>query len=91
VEVDPAPPEGMRLTIVKLTDDQGDDIQHWDYGQQGQTTRKGMIYRYGIQDLQGGTNFNLTIAFPRAIFWNSRPKRKWHRAIRQTNRVNSTT
>jgi hypothetical protein len=68
VEVDPAPPAGMRLTLVKFTDDQGDDIQHWDYGQEGQAVRKGMIYRYGVQDLQGGTNFNLTVAFHKSHF-----------------------
>jgi len=70
IEVDPAPAEGMRLTLVKFTDDQGDDIQHWDYGQgqQGQQGRKGMIYRYGLQDLQGGTNFTLTVAFHKSHF-----------------------
>lgn len=68
IEVDPAPPEGMRLTIVKFTDDAGDDIQHWDYGQTGQASHKGMIYRYGLQDLQGGTNFNLTVALHKSHF-----------------------
>lgn len=66
VEVDPAPAAGMRLTLVKFTDDQGDDIQHWDYG--STDTRKGILYRYGLQDLQGGTNFNLTIAFHKSHF-----------------------
>lgn len=76
VEVDPAPPAGMRLTIVKFTDDQGDDIQYWDYGQQGQAARKGMIYRYGLQDLQGGTNFNLTLALHKSHFleFTARPE-----------------
>jgi hypothetical protein len=66
VEVDPAPPAGMRLTIVKFTDDQGDDIQRWDYG--NNSTKKGMLFRYGIQDLQGGTNFTLSVAFHKSHF-----------------------
>jgi hypothetical protein len=68
IEVDPAPPQGMRLTLVKLTDDAGDDIQHWDYGQQGQASGKGMVYRYGLQDLQGGTNFTLSVALHKSHF-----------------------
>ncbi len=67
IEVDPAPPEGMRLTILKFTDDAGDDIQHWDYGQ-SQQARNGKFYRYGLQDLQGGTNFNLTVALHKSHF-----------------------
>lgn len=66
IEVDPAPPSGMRLTLVKFTDDAGDDIQHWDNGQT--MIRKAAVYRYGLQDLQGGTNFDLTVALHKSHF-----------------------
>ncbi len=61
IEVDPSLPDGTRMTLVSLTDDQTNDINYWDYGNSG---RKGggMIYRYGLQDVSGATNLNLTLA-----------------------------
>jgi hypothetical protein len=66
IQVSPALPDGMRLTLVKLTDDQNNDISHWDYGQN--QTGKNTIYHYGLQNLDGVTNVNLTLALHRSRF-----------------------
>ena len=65
VEVDPSLPDGTRLTIVSLTDDQTNDISHWDSGWTGGGGRRGpggAIYHYSLQNVDGATNLNLTIA-----------------------------
>ena len=66
IEVDPALPKGTRLTLVKLTDDQTNDINHWDYGNSGR--KGGTIYRYGLQDMDGITNLMLTLAVHKSHF-----------------------
>lgn len=64
VEVDPALPDGTRMTIVSLTDDQTNDISHWDSGYNGGGRRgsSGTMYHYSLQNVDGATNLNLTLA-----------------------------
>jgi hypothetical protein len=66
IQVEPSLPAGMRMTLVKLTDDQTNDIGNMDYG----TTRNGnsIAYRFGLRDLGGATNLNLTIALHKSRF-----------------------
>jgi len=66
IQVNPALPNGMRLTLVKLTDNQTNDIASWNSGTMGdgRTT----TYRYGLRDLYGATNLNLTIALHKSRF-----------------------
>ena len=68
IEVDPSLPEGTRMTLVKLTDDQANDINHWDYGNNRPNQRGGTIYRYGLQNVEGSTNLNLTLAIHKSHF-----------------------
>ncbi|HTR42638.1 MAG TPA: hypothetical protein VMH87_13585 [Pseudomonadales bacterium] len=63
IEVDPSLPEGTRMTLVKLTDDQTNDINYWDAGWNGgRKAGGGTIYHYSLQDVNGATNLNLTLA-----------------------------
>ena len=75
IEIDPAPPEGMRLTVAKMTNDHGDAIVAWDYGQN--TVKNGMLHRFGLPDLEGTTNLNVTLAFHKSHFveFTVKPKR----------------
>jgi hypothetical protein len=52
-------PEGMHLTLLKLTDAQGGDIQNWGWSTDS----------YGLRDISGVTNFNLTIAVHQSHFF----------------------
>jgi hypothetical protein len=56
----------MRMTLVKLTDDQTNDIEHSNYG----TYRNNNVttYRYGLRDMGGATNLNLTLAVHKSRF-----------------------
>jgi len=70
IQADPALPDGMRMTLVKLTDDQMNDVTHFDYGTMrnaagGASTT---TYRYGLRDIDGITNLNLTIALHKSRF-----------------------
>jgi hypothetical protein len=63
IEVDPSLPDGTRMTIVSLTDDQTNDINYWDAGWNGgRRAGGGTIYHYSLQDVDGATNLNLTLA-----------------------------
>ena len=66
IQVEPPLPEGTRLTLVKLTDDQTNDIQHWDntWNNNPNTT----MYQCQMQDVIGATNINLTIAVHKSRF-----------------------
>jgi hypothetical protein len=67
IQTTPALPEGMRLTLVKLTDDQTNDIGNWNWGSSGNGT--GTTYRYGLRDLGDATNLNLVIALHQSHFF----------------------
>ena len=66
IQVTPSLSEGMRMTLVKLTDDQTNDIANMNNGTFGDG--KGTTYRYGLRDLGGATNLNLTIALHKSRF-----------------------
>jgi hypothetical protein len=57
----------MRMTLVKLTDDQTNDIANMNQGWGGGGAN-GTIYHYGLRDLGGATNLNLTIALHKSRF-----------------------
>jgi hypothetical protein len=66
IQADGALPEGMRMTLVKITDDQTNDIGYWDSG----TSRnnKTTNYRYQLRELYGVTNLNVTLALHKSRF-----------------------
>jgi hypothetical protein len=66
IQVTPALTSGMRMTLVRLTDDQTNDIANMNYGTFSAGT--GTTYRYGLRDLAGATNLNLTIALHKSRF-----------------------
>jgi hypothetical protein len=66
IQVSPTLGEGMRLTLVKLTDDQTNDIANMNQGTFGDG--KSTTYRYGLRDLGGATNLDLTIALHKSRF-----------------------
>lgn len=66
IQATPSLPEGMRLTLAKLTDDQTNDIGSWNYGTSG--NGNSTTYRYGLRDLSGAKNLNLTIALHKSRF-----------------------
>jgi hypothetical protein len=67
VQVTPSLPNDMHMTIVKLTDDQTNDITSMNQGWNGGGTA-GTTYRYGLRDLGGATNLNLTLALHKSRF-----------------------
>lgn len=67
IQVTPSLPNDMHLTIVKLTDDQTNDIANMNQGWNGGGAN-GSTYRYGLRDLGGATNLNLTIALHKSRF-----------------------
>ena len=68
IQVTPSPPNDMHMTIVKLTDDQTNDIANMNQGWNGGGAT-GTTYRYGFgADLGGATNLNLTIALHKSRF-----------------------
>jgi hypothetical protein len=70
IQTDPALPDGMRMTMVKLTDDQTNDVGYWDNGSGRYINNSINIayYRYALRDLTGATNLNLTIALHKSRF-----------------------
>jgi hypothetical protein len=66
IQATPSLPAGMRLTFVKLTDDQGQDIQNYNSGSSG--NGKSLTYGYQLQDIAGVTNINVTIALHQSHF-----------------------
>jgi hypothetical protein len=66
IQADPALPEGMRLTLVKLTDDQTNDVGYWDSG--SGRFNKTTYYRYQLRDLGGVTNLYVTLALHKSRF-----------------------
>ncbi len=66
VQATPSLPAGMRLTVVKLTDDQGLDLQNYNSGSSGNGTST--TYGYQLQNIAGVTNLNLTLALHKSRF-----------------------
>ena len=66
IQATPSLPEGTRLTLAKLTDDQTNDIGNWNYGTFG--NGNSTTYRYGLRDVGGATNLNVTIALHKSRF-----------------------
>ena len=66
IQISPSLPDGMRMTLISLTDDQTNDVAYWDYG----TMRNNNLtsYRYALRDITGVTNLNLTIAMHKSRF-----------------------
>jgi len=75
IQTTPVLPEGMRLTLAKLTDDQTNDLGFWDSGSMG-NGKTGTSCRYGLRELDGVTNLNLTIALHKSRFveFTARPE-----------------
>jgi hypothetical protein len=57
----------MRLTLAKLTDDQGQDIQYYSSGTM-LGNGKSATYGYQLQNIAGATNLNLTLALHKSRF-----------------------
>jgi hypothetical protein len=66
IQITPALPDGMRMTLISLTDDQTNDVAYWDYG----TMRNNNLtsYRYALREVAGVTNLNLAIALHKSRF-----------------------
>jgi hypothetical protein len=67
IQVTPSLPNDMHMTIVKLTDDQTNDIANMNQGWSGGGTA-GTTYNFGLRDIGGATNLNLTIALHKSRF-----------------------
>jgi hypothetical protein len=70
IQVDPALPDGMRMTLVKLTDDQMLDVGTYDYGMMRSVTGGTTVstYRFALRDISGATNLNLTLALHKSRY-----------------------
>jgi hypothetical protein len=72
IQADPALPAGMRMTLVQLTDNQTNDVTHMDYGTMTMRAGPGAAattaYRYGLREIDGITNLNLTIALHKSRY-----------------------
>jgi hypothetical protein len=66
IQATPSFPAGMRLTLAKLTDDQGVGVQNYNSGSSGSGTS--MTYGYQLQNIAGVTNLNLTLALHKSRF-----------------------
>ena len=72
IQAAPSLPAGMRMTLVKLTDDQGQDVQNYNSGSSGNGTST--TYGYQVQNIAGITNLNVTIALHKSRFVEFTPK-----------------
>ena len=66
VQSTPRLPDGERMTIVKLTDDQGNDVGYWQGGWNG--NGNSVFYQFSLRDVAGATNLNLTLALHKSRF-----------------------
>jgi hypothetical protein len=66
IEADGTLPEGMRMTLIKITDDQTNDVGYWDSGVN--RINKSAFYRYQLRDVYGLTNLNVTLALHKSRF-----------------------
>ncbi|HUB87818.1 MAG TPA: hypothetical protein VMB22_07995 [Verrucomicrobiae bacterium] len=67
IETQPRLADGMRLTIAKLTDEQGNDIGFWNGGWNG--GQDATYYQFQLRDVAGATNLNLTIALHKSRYF----------------------
>jgi hypothetical protein len=65
ISANPSPPSGMRMDI-KMTDDQGANVEFWNNGTWGDG--KSTTYRYGLRDIAGATNLNLSISMHKSRY-----------------------
>jgi hypothetical protein len=75
IQTDQALPDGMRMTLVKLTDDQNNDVGYWD---NGSGRNNNITYcRYALRDISGVTNLNVTVALHKSRFveFTSKPEK----------------
>ena len=56
------PLDGMRMTLLKVTDDQGHDIQSWNWGWGGN------VYSFGFRELGSTKTVSFTIALHKSRF-----------------------
>ena len=61
IQTDPAT-DGMRMTLLKVTDGQGHAIQNWNWSQGGTD------HRFGLRDLGSVKSLNITLALHRSRF-----------------------
>lgn len=66
IQATPRLPDGMRLTIAKLTGDQGYNAGYWNGGWNGSDNSAN--YQFSLRDIGGATNLNLTIALHKSRF-----------------------
>jgi hypothetical protein len=66
IEAAPPLPSGMRLTVVKLTDDQTNDVGFWENTYS--PNRNVSLDQCQLRDLGGATNLNVTIALHKSRF-----------------------
>jgi hypothetical protein len=70
IQVNPALPDGMRMTLVQLTDGQTNDVTYSSYGMIRSGTGAAAVttYRYALREIDGVTNLNLTLALHKSRF-----------------------
>ena len=69
IQTEPPLPNGMRLTLASLTDDQTNDIGYWNGGWSGGgRNAKSATYNFSLRDLGDATNLNLTLALHKSRF-----------------------
>jgi len=66
ISAKPSPPEGTRMDVI-MTDDQGGNIEFWNQGTWG--NGQGSTYRYGLRDITGLTNFNLSVTMHKSRYF----------------------
>jgi hypothetical protein len=70
IQADPALPDGMRMTLASLTDDQTNDVGYMNNGTVRSATGATAVttYRYALRDISGLTNLNVTLAVHKSRF-----------------------
>ena len=76
VQVTPSLPAGMQMTLVKVTDNQGGEIQSNGSGTSGNGTST--TYSYQLRDIGGLTNLNVTVALHknRSVEFTVKPEKE---------------
>ena len=65
IQVDPAP-DGMRMTLLKVTDDQGHDVQNWTWG--WNNNEHSYTYSFAFPQLGDAKSLNITLALHKSRF-----------------------